>query len=37
MTESFVQRMEQVFGPGSCVVLDVRNDGPVAVFGSDEN
>ncbi len=36
-TESFVQRMEQVFGPGSCVVLDVRNDGPVNVFSSDEN
>ena len=36
-TESFVQRMEQVFGPGSCVVLDVRNDGPVAVFDSIEN
>ena len=36
-TESFVQRMEHVFGPGSCVVLDVRKDGPCAVFNSEEN
>ncbi len=36
-TEVFVQRMEHVFGPGSCVVLDVRKDGPFAVFSSEEN
>lgn len=36
-TENFVQRMEHVFGPGSCVVLDVRKDGPCAVFNSEEN
>ena len=35
--EFFVNRMEQVFGPDCCVVLDVRSDGPVAVFDSMEN
>ncbi len=36
-TAEFVKRMEQVFGNGSCVVLDVRSDGPCQVFCSEEN
>lgn len=36
-TDIFVERMEHIFGSDSCVVLDVRKDGPCAVFAFDEN
>ncbi len=35
--DGFVSTMEQVFGSGCCVVLDVRQDGPEVVFTSEEN
>ncbi|MBQ4639543.1 MAG: galactokinase [Clostridia bacterium] len=37
MVNAFVSGMEQAFGPGCCVVLDVRQDGPCTVFTSEEN